>query len=340
MLSRHTSTGAAAAGVQPAPERPYPAYRPFRVRVTRLLTLSPHLVRVTFGGPDLAVLGTAGLDQRIKLMLPVDGRLCDVGADDEATLRDGTWYARWRALPEEERSPLRTYTVRSPRPERCELDVDMVLHDPAPNEGPATRWLRSAQVGDEIVVVGPDARCPDVMGIDWRPGTARHLLLAGDGTAAPAICAIVESLREGTAQAFIEVASAADILNVYAPAGSRVTWLARDGGCVTAEGARDVAPHGLLLESAVRGWVARHTTALVGAGTWLRPGTEVEDVDVDTELLWDSPPDPTSGDLYAWVAGEAAMVRDLRRLLVREVGIPRSNAAFMGYWRDGRAEQQ
>lgn len=335
MLSREMSTG-----VVPDP-RPYPAYRPFRVRVSRLLALSPHMVRVTFAGPDLAVLGTAGLDQRIKLLLPVDGRPCDVGADDEATLRDGTWYTRWRALPDAERAPLRTYTIRSARPERCELDVDMVLHDPAPSEGPATRWLRAARVGDELLVVGPDARSAEVVGLDWHPGAARHLLLAGDETAAPAICSILESLRHGQAQAFVEVASAADILSVYPAAGSRITWLARDGGCVTAEGVRrDVAPHGLLLESAVRGWITRHTTAIVGEGAWLRPGTEVEDVDVDTELLWDSPPDPTSGDLYAWVAGEAAMVRDVRRLLVREVGVPRSNAAFMGYWRDGRPEPQ
>ena len=42
---------------------------------------------------------------------------------------------------------------------------------------------------------------------------------------------------------------------------------------------------------------------------------------------------------YAWVAGEASVVRDLRRLLVRELGLSREQVAFMGYWREGRSER-
>lgn len=310
----------------------HPAYRPYRAEVTRLLRLSPHLVRVTFTGPDLTI-GWGGFDQRIKLMFPLDGRLADVGAADERTVRDGTWYLRWRGLPEDERCPVRTYTIRAARPDQREVDVDMVLHPGG--DGPAVRWLRTAAPGDRLVMVAPDPRA-DATGIDWHPGTARHQLLVGDETAAPAICTIVEQ-SAGTAQAFVEVPTAADILSVYPRGRSRITWLTRDGGCTTAEGFRPVAPRGALLEHAVRGWLARHTTAL--AGVTGAPGT-VEDVDVDTTLLWDSPPDPTSGDFYAWVAGEAAVVRDLRRLLVGEVGLARTNAAFMGYWRQGRAEAQ
>ncbi len=40
---------------------------------------------------------------------------------------------------------------------------------------------------------------------------------------------------------------------------------------------------------------------------------------------------------YAWVAGEAAVVRGLRRLLVGEHGLPREAVTFMGYWRLGGA---
>lgn len=323
--------------VAPAPA--YPPYRPFAVHVRRLLALSPHLVRVTVAGPDLTVLGATGLDQRITLMLPrggPDGPLSDVGAQDEQTIRAGSWYARWRDLPDDERCPLRTYTVRDARPQDGELDIDMVLHEPRPDEGPATRWLRAARPGDPLVVVAPDARSAQVTGVDWHPGTARHLLLAGDETAAPAICAILEQ-ADRPAQAFVEVATAADILSVYPAGGARITWLARDGGCATAEGFRSVAPHGRLLRSAVRSWLARHTTAVAGA---LGAPEDLEDLDVDAELLWDAPPDPRDGDFYAWVAGEAGMVRDLRRLLVRDVGISRSNVAFMGYWRDGRPGPQ
>ena len=67
---------------------------------------------------------------------------------------------------------------------------------------------------------------------------------------------------------------------------------------------------------------------------------KVDDVDVDTELLWDSPVDPTTGDFYAWIAGEAATVKALRRHLVSDLGVARSNVAFMGYWRRGRSEAQ
>ena len=41
---------------------------------------------------------------------------------------------------------------------------------------------------------------------------------------------------------------------------------------------------------------------------------------------------------YAWIAGEAAVIKDMRRYLVRDVGIDRKQVAFMGYWRQGKAE--
>ena len=43
---------------------------------------------------------------------------------------------------------------------------------------------------------------------------------------------------------------------------------------------------------------------------------------------------------YAWIAGEAGSVKLLRRHLVSEVGVARTNVAFMGYWRHGRSEGQ
>jgi NADPH-dependent ferric siderophore reductase len=321
----------------------YPAYRPFAATVQRVLRMSPHLVRVTFTGEDLGLFGTTGLDQRIKLMLPhPDGRLCDVGCDDPRTLLEGSWYARWRDLPEDERNPLRTYTVRSVRPECRELDVDMVLHDVAPGrvDGPAAAWLRRARVGDRVVVVGPDSRTADpTVGCDWRPGSARHLLLVGDETAAPAICSIVEQLPPGvTAQAFIEVQSSADIQDLVPRGRSRVSWVARDAGCETAEGFQAVAPHGTLLIQAVSAWLPRHMSQLAGV---VQETPEVlDDIDVDVDYLWDSPVDPTTGDFYAWIAGEAATVKTLRRFLVGEVGVARTNVAFMGYWRHGRSEGQ
>ena len=315
-----------------------PAYRPFAVRVARVARLTPHFTRVTFTGGDLRWFGTDGLDQRVKLVLPVDGRLCDVGADDPETLRAGTWYARWRDLPEDERGPFRTYTVRHVRPERREVDVDMVVHEDA---GPAGRWAAAAAPGDELILVGPDARSREShIGIDWAPGTATELLLAGDETAVPAICSILEGLPAGRrARAFVEVPGAADVLDVALPEHAEITWLSRED-----------RPHGSLLVPAVQRWIGGN--ARVVASALASEEQPLEDVDVDHELLWDSPvvrvlPHDRCGrgarcgsDFYAWFAGEAGTVKSLRRLLVSEVGVCRRRVAFMGYWRLGRAEAQ
>lgn len=45
-----------------------------------------------------------------------------------------------------------------------------------------------------------------------------------------------------------------------------------------------------------------------------------------------------AGQPYAWVAGEAGTVRQLRRHLVNERGIDRRRVTFTGYWRRGAAE--
>ena len=57
-----------------ASSRPRPVYRSFRTRVARVERMSPHFTRVTFTGSDLAGFGTAGLDQRVKVVLPIPGR--------------------------------------------------------------------------------------------------------------------------------------------------------------------------------------------------------------------------------------------------------------------------
>ncbi|MET8468049.1 SIP domain-containing protein, partial [Micromonospora zamorensis] len=62
------------------------------------------------------------------------------------------------------------------------------------------------------------------------------------------------------------------------------------------------------------------------------------DVDVDTEILWEVPEEVATAPLYAWLAGEAGVIRTLRRHLVAERGLDRRAVAFMGYWRLGHAD--
>lgn len=298
-----------------------PAYRPYVLRAARVQRLAPHFVRVTFTGPDLVDFGTAGLDQRIKLVFPfADGTFADIGQHEAA----GDWYTRWRALSDGERNPFRTYTVRRIDAATRELDVDFVVHhDP----GPAGAWADAARIGDELIVVGPDERSPDSTGgIDWHPGPARRLLLVGDETAAPAIGSILESLGPGfDVDAFVEVPTGADALRPRVSEEFRIRWIARDG-----------VPHGERLIDAVTAWTQQNAEVLARAAA-PRP-QHLEDVDVDREILWDSPED-ADGEFYAWIAGESATVKTLRRLLVTGCGVDRRRVAFMGYWRLGQAER-
>ncbi|MEU4541073.1 siderophore-interacting protein [Streptosporangium sp. NPDC023825] len=305
-----------------------PAYRGHRAEVVRAVRLGPNFVRVTFGGEDLAGFADKGFDQRIKVILPLpDGSITPLGDGDD-------WYQRWRALPDELRNPIRTYTARAVRPELRELDIDFVLHGEV---GPASRWATRVAPGDRVVVVGPNAAHPGpVGGQEWAPPAgASHLLLAGDETAVPAIAAIVESLSGSVrATALLEVPEAADALPLDVRPGVEVVWLPREG-----------ARHGDLLIPAVRDTLSALTApggALAGgpAVPAAGPGAAnpLEDVDVDEEILWEVPQASKGDGLYAWLAGEAGVVKLLRRHLVQESGIDRSSVAFMGYWRLGRSE--
>ncbi|MGC4888208.1 siderophore-interacting protein [Micromonospora sp. DT227] len=291
-------------------------WRVFTVEVRALRRLGPSFLRVTFTGPDLDRFADNGYDQRIKLALP----LVDGGA---AELPDGPdWYQRWRDLPAEERSPIRTYTVRAARPAAYEIDVDLALHG---DGGPATRWARRARLGDRLALVGPDAGWPGGHGgVEFRPPAGATLLLAGDETAAPAICAILDRLPgDAHGHAVVEVPAVGDELPCRVPAGVTVTWLPRAG-----------APHGSRLTEAVTALAAR----LLPPPTGSPAGPPPAEVDVDREILWEVPERSADATLYAWLAGEAAVIRGLRRHLVTDRGLDRRAVAFMGYWRAGRAE--
>lgn len=319
-------------------EQAISAFRMFDVQVRRVERLTPSFLRVTFTGHDLHEFADTGLDQRIKLVLPApDGGY-------EHLVRTDDWYAAWRAQPEERRNPLRTYTVRAVRPEASEVDVDFVLHG---DTGPASRWALAARPGTEVVLLGPNALWAGPHGgVEFsRPIRSHALLLAGDETAVPAITSILESLpADEVGEVFLEVPHAGDVLPVTAPAGVRVTWLARDGrahGDLLVPAVREAADR--LLERNVCG--ATHSLTCAARGLVARSAvTDLEDVDIDKDILWEVPVDDDGAplvacaELYAWLAGEASVIKTLRRYLVSERGVDRRSVAFMGYWREGRAE--
>jgi iron complex transport system ATP-binding protein len=330
----------------------------FDLTVSSVQELSPNFRRITFGGYSLRDFGVNGdtLDLRIKLMIPSlaeDGTQLPLPVFEMAQTG---WYREWLAMDPAVRGSMRTYTVRQSRLDAVypEIDVDFVMHfDADGHGGPAANWALNAKPGDAITIIGPNNRAAQCAtaevygGIEWRPGMAERILLAGDETAIPAISAILESLPSYmTGHAFLEVPEAGDFLDLKTAANIDITWLPR--GAAIGRSRR----HGELLQQAVRaavpvpGWVGIKAS---DAGA----GPEPEDVNVDVDILWETParmetaeiaatknPTMPAGAMpfYAWIAGEAAVIKDMRRYLVRDVGIDRKQVAFMGYWRQGKAE--
>ena len=330
----------------------------FEVQVTAVQQLTPTYRRITFGGYSLRDFGVHGntLDLRIKLMIPslaADGSALPL---PEFRTDQAGWYQDWLARDPDTRGSMRTYTVRRERLDAVypEIDVDFVLHvDDAGNGGPAANWALAARPGDTVILIGPNNRAAHCVtaghysGIEWRPGLAQHVLLAGDETAVPAISAILESLPDYmSGHAILEVPEAGDFQDLKTAADVKITWLARGAAIGRSR------PHGQLLGEAVRaavpvpGWVGIKSTGDAA-------GPEPEDVNVDQDILWETParmdsaalgasrnPDKPAGAMpfYAWIAGEAGAIKELRRYLVRDVGIDRKQVAFMGYWRQGKAE--
>ena len=306
-----------------------PTYVLARAEVRAVERVSPNFVRVTFGGDDLFEFGTPGyvFDSRIKLVFPpASGILPDLDRETD------DWWGSFLAVPEAERGSMRTYSVRELRVSDAgtELDVDFVLHLAPGLTGPASRWADAAAVGKELFIVGPRRGVPASAhgGAEYEPGTATSVVLAGDETAAPAIARILEDAPSDLRGcAFIEVPSPADILRIDAPVGVEVHWLPRDAG----------EPHGVRLIPAVLAYLGDADAA-----------DEIDVKDIDTEdLLWETPDYSGLGEeiaaadapaeRYFWIAGESGVVTTLRRHLVKDLGIDRSQVAFMGYWRRGVA---
>ena len=291
-------------------------------RVVEARTLGDSYVRLVVAGGDLDHWsadmidpGTVG-DAYVKLIVPPPrGRGV---APDPADIRG------WLALPEADRGWMRTYTVR--RADRIDLDgqqvpaltVDVVVH-PGEEEGPGSSWARTVRVGDILRVLGPGrGHAPWAA---WAPGRAGRVVCAGDETAAPALLAIAEELAAAPrglreVQIVVEVPTAADAAALAPEVPEFVTVLPRAGepGTGVLRRLADVLDLGEdCVETVMRG---------------RRP----------TEREWQPATAVSAGDPYVFLAGEAGLVRAMRRLAVDAAGIRKESVAFMGYWRRGAAE--
>jgi NADPH-dependent ferric siderophore reductase len=301
--------------------------------VTRL---SPAFVRVELASPAFADLGEEGYDTRIKVILPgPTGALPSIPAVAE------DYYAAWLGTPDEVRSPMRTYTIRDVvrDGDDVRLVVDFVVHpqDAGYDPGPACRWALSARPGDTIQVIAPH-RASSYGGTEFDPDGRPHVLLIGDETAVPAIARILADLPPGhTGEAFLEVPTPADILDLQTPAGLQVRWVARNGAAYNRRLVQEVRRHLGLPPSTDSEPPPSDGDAPDGViDVWETPRHSAAGEDVDAQLASRSLGHDLE-DTYAWIAGESWMVKAMRRSLVTELGLERAQVAFMGYWREGVA---
>lgn len=128
------------------------------------------MTRVILGGDELEGFVLDRPAASVRLLLPTAGELeIPTWSGNEFLLGDGT------------RPIIRTLTPRRFDEAAHELHLDVVLH----GSGAASTWAETTRPGDVVAVSGPGR------GYDIDPDAAAFLL-AGDETAIPAICQLLE----------------------------------------------------------------------------------------------------------------------------------------------------
>jgi NADPH-dependent ferric siderophore reductase len=240
--------------------------------VLRVEQLTPHVRRITFGGPEMAGFSVGGPAEHMKVFFPKPG-------EERPVLP--TWTGR---PPEGAERPLsRTYTPRAWRPNTLELDIDFVTH----GRGPGSLWAQQAEAGRFAALSTPKS----AYAIDR---SVRRYIIAGDAAAVPAIGTILEALPAHThAEVYVEVDDAGEQQRLESAAETGITWLHR--------GAGQEAAAGRMLEQTIR-----------------------------------SLPLPKD-ETRIFVACEASVMRNIRRYLLNERGMDRSQVYTHGYWKLGEA---
>jgi NADPH-dependent ferric siderophore reductase len=218
--------------------------KPRLAEVVRVERLTAHMVRVVFGGKELEGFTPRGPAAHLKVNFPPPG---------EPKLVLPEWGPEGPILMEGQQRPLnRTYTPRRWDLEARELTVDFLLH----GEGPGSGWAQQARPGQVVAVSQQPGGAYKVDAeADWY-------LIGGDEAALPAVGTLLEVLPPFCfAHVFVEVADAAEELELKSPARFQVTWLhpGRAAGRV-----------GKKLEQAVREF-SRSRRAVAGSGSGAKP---------------------------------------------------------------------
>ncbi|WP_432730959.1 siderophore-interacting protein [Variovorax sp. W6] len=180
-----------------------------RLTVKTVQRVTPHLIRVTLTGDDLAGFNSPGFDDHAKIFFPdaATGKLSLPAMGPEGPV--------WP----EGRPTMRDYTPRRHDAKAGTLEIDFALHE----AGPATQWAEQARPGDILGVGGPRGSFIVPTEFDW------HLLI-GDDTALPAISRRLAELPAGARVVVLaEVDSEADELPFDTQAELTLKWAHRRG---------------------------------------------------------------------------------------------------------------
>lgn len=211
---------------EPTPASTRMRRQPPRFRAVEVLGVerqSPRMVRVRLGGPDLAGFSVDQPAASVRLLLPSPPAL---------ELEIPRWNGNEFLLADGRRPALRTFTPRRLDTDSLELDLDIVTH----GHGVASEWAETASTGDRAALSGPGRGYT----IDDQ---APAFLLAGDETALPAICQLLEALpADRPVQVHAEIAHAGARLPLPDHPGAVISWHHLETG----------APPGDALVAAVR----------------------------------------------------------------------------------------
>lgn len=168
------------------------------------------MARVTLGGRELQGLEVAQPAASVRLLIPFP---------DEALVIP-EWTGNEFLMDDGRRPLIRTFTPRHLRPDVFEIDLDIVIHE----YGATSRWVGRAVPGDPAAVSGT-ARGYDIA------HDATAFVLAGDETAIPAICQLVEAIPDGQPiQTIIETSSPEARLELPDHATLTETWVTMNAG--------------------------------------------------------------------------------------------------------------
>lgn len=272
---------------------PREEYLLHRLTVVANTDVAPRVRRITLAAESLRSFVPVGPDEYFALILPRPGVALALPAPEVLQVARAV-----RDFPAAIRPDVRYYTVRRHRPERGEIDVDVVTHGDA---GPGSAWALRAQPGDEVGLKEGSA--------GYRRPDGGLQLIAADETALPALAHIAEEAA-GTPDAarirsFVEVDSMDSVAD--RPESIDVTWVVRGA-----------ARPGDLLANAI----AEALPMGAGSGT---EGAAAAGEAADAS-------DFTS----AWVCGEGGGVARIRKLLLTRTALTRRSVFAKGYWQAGR----